>query len=144
MGVGPDPGLIIMRVMTWNVHGANKESQVWRLLLEFRPDIVLLQEVQGIPEEISEEMAILSRVAIYKTGRPQRFSTAVLVDGKIIEEIKLKSEYDWVNDELSFFHGNFIACKVVLQNNERLNVVSVYSPAWPVNEERLKGIDVSA
>lgn len=133
-----------MRVMTWNVHGANKESQVWRLLLELKPDVALLQEVRGVPEQIQEEMAILSKVAVYKTGGPQRFSTAVLADGKIIQEINLKSEYAWVNNELSFFKGNFIACEVVLQNNERLNVVSVYSPAWPVDKDRLRGLDVSA
>ncbi len=133
-----------MRVITWNVNGANKESQVWRLFLEFKPDIALLQEIGGMPEVITEEMGILSRVAIRKTGDPQRFSTAVLVHGRIVEEINLESEYGWVNDELSFFHGNFIACEVVLHSHERLQVVSVYSPAWRVNEERLRGIDVSA
>ncbi len=132
-----------MRVMTWNVNGANRESQVWPLLLELNPDIALLQEVRGMPEEVSEEAAILSKVAIYKTGRPQRFSTAVLVNGSIVEEINLRSEYEWVNDELSFFKGNFVACEVALENEERLNVVSVYSPAWPVDKERLKGTDVS-
>lgn len=132
-----------MRAITWNIHGADKESLVWKLLFELQPDLVLLQEVRSIPDKVKRVFDVLSRVAIYKTGRPQRFSTAVLVKGKIINEISLKSEYEWVNHELEFFKGNFISCTVLPQNQEPLNVVSVYSPAWPVDKDRLKGIDVS-
>jgi len=132
-----------MKVITWNLHGANKESLVWQLLLEWEPDIVLLQEVGSMPDKIKESFDVLTKIAIYKTGRPQRFSTAVLVKGKIIKEINLKSNYEWVNVELNFFKGNFIACTAELQNHEKFNVVSVYSPAWPVDKNRIKGIDVS-
>ena len=131
-----------MRIVTWNIHGASKESLVWKLLLDLQPEIVLLQEVGSIPEEIKDTFNILSRVAIYKTGRPQRFSTAVLVKGDIVNEINLRSEYDWVNRELEFLKGNFISCTVHPLNQESVNVVSVYSPAWPVNKDRLKGIDI--
>jgi len=34
-----------MRMITWNVHGAKRESGVWKLLLELQPDLILLQEV---------------------------------------------------------------------------------------------------
>ena len=132
-----------MRIITWNLHGANKDSGVWKILLELEPDILLLQEVGSVPDKIRKSFDVLSKVAIYKTGRPQRFNTAVLVKGKIIEEINLKSNYEWVNNELNFFKGNFIACKVELQNHKKLNVVSVYSPAWPVDKNRIKKIDVS-
>ncbi len=132
-----------MRVITWNLHGAKKDSPVWQLLLELNPDIVLLQEAIGIPEKIYELFDVLSKVAIYKTGRAQRFSTVVLVKGKILREIILKSEHEWVNKELEFFMGNFIACEVEFINCEKFNVISVYSPAWPVNKDRLKGIDTS-
>lgn len=132
-----------MRVITWNLRRANKGNPVWQLLLELKPDIVLLQEVGNMPEKIGEEFDILSKVAISKTGRPQRFHTAVLVKGRIIKEINLKSEYEWVNDELEFFRGNFIACKVELHNNKKFNVVSIYSPPWPVDKNRLIKIDVS-
>lgn len=131
-----------MRVITWNVHGANEDSPVWKLLLDLQPDIVLLQEIGSIPEEILNVFEVLSRPAVGKTGRPQRFSTGVLLKGRIIEEIKLSSEYEWVNKELGFFRGNFISCLVQPKNCEPIYVVSVYSPAWPVNEERLRGIDV--
>lgn len=132
-----------MRVITWNIHRASQQSPVWKLLSELKPDIVLLQEVGSIPEEIKKIYKILSRVAITKAVTPQKFSTAILVKGNIIKEVTLKSKYDWVNKELEFFKGNFISCAVHLQNQEPVNIVSVYSPAWPVSKKRLKGIDVT-
>lgn len=132
-----------MRVITWNMKWATKTSAAWKILTNFNPDIVLLQEVGSIPAEIKKGFDILSKVAVKKTGTPQKFSTVVLVKGRIIKEIPLKSEYGWVNKELEFFKGNFISCVVRLQNQEQINVVSVYSPAWPINKARLKGIDVS-
>jgi len=66
-----------MRVITWNVRGANKESEVWKLLLELEPDIALLQEVGSVSGHVLDVFDVLSRTAIYKTGAPQRFSTAV-------------------------------------------------------------------
>jgi exonuclease III len=132
-----------MKVITWNLRRASKENPVWDLILKLKPDIVLLQEVGSIPAEITSVFDVLSRVATNKTGDPQKFRTAVLVKGKIIQEINLKSEFDWVNKELEFFKGNFIACNIQLENKENFNVVSVYSPAWTVGKDRLKGIDVS-
>ena len=78
-----------MRVMTWNIHGANENSGVWGFLLDSQPDIVLLQEVGGIPEEIYKFFNVLLKTAITKTGKAQRFSTAVMVKGKIINEINV-------------------------------------------------------
>lgn len=132
-----------MRVITWNLHGAKKTSEVWQIILNLKPDIALLQEVGSIPEEINNQYDIFSKIAIYKTGKPQRFSTAVLVKGRVIQEIKLEATHGWVNKELDFFKGNFIACKVELKSNQQFNVVSVYSPAWPVDKNRIKDIDVS-
>jgi len=108
-----------------------------------KPDIALLQEVGNIPEEINNQYDVFSKVAIYRTGKSQRFSTAVSVKGKIIKEIKLESTHEWVNKELEFFKGNFIACKVDLPSHRQYNVVSVHSPAWPVAKNRIKDIDVS-
>jgi exonuclease III len=132
-----------MKVLTWNIHGANKNSFAWELLLDLQPDIILLQEVGNIPEEIYKCFDVLLKTAIYKTGKPQKFSTAVLVKGKIIKEILLSSEHEWVNSELELFKGNFISCSVQIVNQKPMNVISVYSPAWPVDKNRLSGIDVS-
>ncbi len=131
-----------MRVITWNVHGANNESPVWGLLLDLQPDIALLQEIGNIPKEITDAFEVLSKLAVSKTGRPQRFSTGVLVKGQILEEITLTSEHQWVNRELGgFYKGNLVSCLVQPTNSKHLNIVSVYSPAWPVDKERLRGIN---
>lgn len=133
-----------MRTITWNLKGAKETSEVWQIILKLKPDIALLQEVGSIPKEVNEKFDVCSKPAIYKTGKPQRFSTVVLVNGKVTEEINLRSKQEWVNNELEFFRGNFIACKVKLYSSETtFNVVSVYSPAWPVDRDRIRGIDVS-
>jgi len=132
-----------MRIITWNIHGANEKSNVWNFLSGLDADIIMLQEVVNMPQEIIDKYNVLSRVAIYKTGKPQRFSTAVLSKGKITNDIILSSDYDWVNRELDFFKGNFIGCTTQCPNQDKLNIISVYSPAWPVNKDRLQGIDVS-
>jgi len=132
-----------MRVITWNIHGAKFESLVWEFLLEMNPDIILLQEVGSIPQKIESIYDIFSRAAINKTGKPQKFNTAVLTKGKILREIPLSSEFEWVNRELDFIKGNLISCLIQLPNQETMNAVSVYSPAWPVDKVRLSGIDVS-
>ena len=97
-----------MRIITWNAHGAKRDSPLWDELSELSPDIALLQEVGDIPERITDTFDHRLIQAISKTGRPQRFSTAVLINGKIIEEIARSSEHDWVERELQLFKGNFI------------------------------------
>lgn len=136
-----------MKIITWNVKSSNKKRMdTWNIILNEEPDLILLQELGiTLPKEIEDKYEILKRNAIYKNGNPQRFSTAVLINkqkGKIINEIKLESDYEWINKELEFFKGNFIACKVQISNQE-YNVVSVYSPAWPVDKKNYDEIDVS-
>lgn len=133
-----------MRIVTWNINGANKKSLVWDLILELKPDLVFLQEVGNIPESVEGEFNIISCRAVTKRGTPQKFSTVILVKGKVIKEINLRSEHEWINRELEFFKGNFVSSQVKLNNSEILNVVSVYSPHWPVDKLRLEGVDTSS
>lgn len=72
---------------------------------------------------------------------PQRFSTAILVRGTIDAPIKLSSRWDWVNQELEYFRGNLVAYHVKIRDRE-YRVLSAYSPAWPVEAGRLRGINV--
>jgi len=132
-----------MRIITWNVRKAYKDSPVWDLVLKMKPDIALLQEVGSMPETVKSKFSILSKKATTKTGKPQIFSTAVLVKGKIIEQDLLKSDIKWVNLELDFFKGNLVSYKVQLKNRKIFNVVSVHSPAWAINPTRLKGCDLT-
>lgn len=132
-----------MKIITWNVHRAGKQSAVWGVLQDLNPDVALLQEVGEVPGHISKTFDIAARHATHKTGKPQKFSTAVLIRGKILEEIQLSSEHPWVNREIEFFRGNLMSCRVQPKDQLPLVVVSVYSPAWAVGRERLKNVDVS-
>jgi len=128
-----------MKVCTWNVNKATKmpnREGVWKYLLEVDADIVFLQEVNSIPSYIADQYTILKRKAITKNDTLQNFSTAILVKGSIKEEIELKSEYKWVNEELKRFNGNLISAKVVLDTGYEVNVLSVYSPAWFIDKSR--------
>jgi hypothetical protein len=87
---------------------ATKISPAWKILKKVNPDIALLQEVMEIPQEIQAEYSILSKTAIYKTGKNQKFKTVVMVKGEILKEISLSAEYDRVNKELEFFKGNIV------------------------------------
>jgi exonuclease III len=97
-----------MKIITWNVHRAQTDSAIWDTILDLFPDVVLLQEVGGFPAQLGNSFDIVSRPAICSTGKPQRFSTAILVRGEILEELALSSEYAWVNRELEFLKGNLI------------------------------------
>lgn len=134
-----------MRAITWNIHGAQKDSLVWKWLLDKQPDVVLLQEIGSISDEVLSVFKDTTEPAINKKGKQQRFSTGILVKGEIIEEINLFSEYKCENKELKdFLKGNFIGYVVQPKNYGPLHIVSVYSPAWSVNKNWLQGIDVSA
>jgi exonuclease III len=79
-----------------------------------------------------------------KAGTPQRFSTAILVKGQIGPPVPLVGPSQWVEAELRLFAGNLVAHQVMPDLGPSMNVVSVYSPAWPVDRTRLKGVDVTS
>lgn len=126
--------------MTWNVHRATAASACWTYLEDLNPDIALLQEVGGIPRAVSDRWRCIALSPVTKAGRRQRFSTAVLVKGQKVEPLRLTAAEPWVQAELTRFAGNLVASRVSL-DGELLNVVSVYSPAWPVDRARIVGLD---
>jgi exonuclease III len=132
-----------LKVVCWNVKRAKKEKDIlWNKILSFDADILLLQEVISFPQQILDLYKIQERKATKKNGSDQLFSTALLVKAEICYEIKLFSKHDWVNKELDFFKGNLIAFKIRFKDIY-LNVVSIYSPAWEINRDRLRGVDIS-
>jgi exonuclease III len=131
-----------MRICSWNVRRASRKSSVWNYLSEMDPDIALLQEVGSIPESLAARYRAVSRHPITKNGTPQRFKTAILARGDLTEAIQLNSNWGWVNSELERYSGNILAHGVVVGGKE-YSVVSAYSPAWPIDPQRLKGIDVT-
>jgi exonuclease III len=133
-----------MRICTWNVRHASKDSNdLWDYFLEIDADVALLQEVGTIPPSVASRYSHLQRKALRKNGQPQTFSTAVLVRGSIDEQIIFSTSWDWVNEELQRFEGNLVSAVITLPSGKSFRVLSVYSPAWPIDRQRLKGIDVS-
>ncbi len=133
-----------MRVCVWNVRRATSASPVWQLLTQLAPDIALLQEVISLPDTLTAQYRCVLRRAAGKTGRPQRFGTAILARGELAEPIPLVSQWAWVNEELGRFSGNLVAHTVTLSEGRTYRVMSIYSPAWPVDRSRLVGVDVQA
>jgi len=133
-----------IKALSWNVRRAKRESLVWDVISQISPDIITLQEVITIPNSIKDCYSIYLRKATSKNGNKQIFSTAIFVKGEITKEMQLFSEFEWVNRELEYFEGNLLSCEVGKEGLFPINVVSVYSPAWPVDNQRLKNIDVSS
>jgi len=109
--------------------------------MQKNPDIMLLQEVWEIPELILNKYNIIQKRPLTKYNTPQRFQTAVLSKYKIDWEIEFVSTYDWVNKEIKHFAPNLLWCKILLEDKTVLHAVSVYSPAWPIDKNRLENID---
>lgn len=131
------------RVVTWNCRRATTRSAVWDCLLELAPDVALLQEVNGIPEHLRTRFACHGHRATGRTGSPQRFSTVLLVRGRVGEAVGLSAPAAWIEAELRRFEGNLVARQLLPDNGPPLKAVSVYSPAWPIDRGRLSGIDVT-
>ena len=133
----------MINILTWNMRRSSPASQSWDIIRKVSPDVCLLQEVGGIPKDISDEYKILQQHAINKKGYLQKFSTVIL-SKQPIEQFRLKSSIEWVNSQLEFFSGNFL-CGSININGYKINLISVYSPAWIINtenipQEDLKGI----
>ena len=121
----------MINVLTWNMRRSSADSQSWGIIRKISPDVCLLQEVSGIPKDILVDYKILQQNAINKNGAPQKFSTVIL-SKEPIEQFRLKSTIEWVSKQLDFFSGNFLCGSINIDGN-KINLISVYSPAWIVN-----------
>ncbi len=131
------------RIVAWNCRRAALKSGAWDYLLELDPDVALLQEVGAVPPRVSDVYTSAEATPVTRTGRPQRFRTAVLVRGEIAGDVELPAPSGWVARELAFFMGNFVAKRVTLRNGLDLKVISAHSPAFPIDWSRLKGVDTT-
>jgi exonuclease III len=133
-----------LRIITWNCRRANARSALWAYFTELDPDVALLQEVMGVPVSVLARYSSQMERAMGKAGTPQKFTTAILVKGSIGSPVPLRASNDWVEAELRLFAGNLVARHITPDSSPPMRVVSVYSPAWPVDRARLKGVDVSS
>jgi exonuclease III len=133
-----------MRVVSWNIHraaGTGPEQGAWAYLAVLDADVVLLQEVGYIPGSFRDQYIVLHQLAIGKTGRPQRFGSALLVREGPLTEIALMAPLTWVNDELARLGGFVLAGQANVLGAETV-VISVHSPHWFLDRSRLSLVDV--
>jgi hypothetical protein len=127
-------------VLTWNMRRSSPDSHSWDIIRKLSPDVCLLQEVGGIPKDISDWYKILQEKATNKNGVPQKFSTVIL-SKEPIEQFRLKSSIEWVSKQLDFFSGNFLCGSTNIDGN-KINLISVYSPAWIVNPDNINHSEI--
>jgi len=132
-----------VRIISWNCKRAKADDPIWDYLLALSPDIALLQEVIGLPSRIADNFETLTARAITKQGKPQKFSTAVITRGSILGKISMSGSQQWINDEMQRYEGNIVACTLQFSGERAINVVSAYSPAWPIDSATRHGVDVS-
>ena len=117
-----------MKVVSWNMH--NRDDG-WPLLRDLEPDIALIQEVRTVPDDVAGSNQIVRRHAMRRSGQPQNFSTAILVNGSVDHELELSSPWPWVDTQLDKFAGNFVGASTKI-SDLKINVLSAYSPAWRI------------
>ena len=130
--------------IAWNYLRAKADSKVWDYFLELQPDVALLQEVGTIPAKVLDQFASYQQHAAWKNGAQLRFSTAVLVNGQIGDPIKLTGLSQWADAEMERFAGNLICRELILKDGLILKSISVYNPAYGIDQKRLEGIDISS
>jgi len=130
-----------MRVLTWNMFNvspspwAKSSAKKWESLRKMSPDVAMLQEVNGVPDTISERYHVEYVRATWRDGSKAKFGTVVLAkksDWTIGSEVTWKSEHDWVNRIRERFPGWLVGRQVENGSGDRYMAVSVYSPAWPL------------
>jgi exonuclease III len=133
-----------MRVLTWNVNRANRTRACWEYLAAQSPDIAFIQEVSEVPDWVNAPFAGRFETPITKDGREQRFRNAMLVRGDLLSSIPLQASREWITEELKRFRGNVFANRVRLTSGLHVNLVLVYSPAWPVATAHLPPDEANA
>jgi exonuclease III len=132
-----------MRIVTWNCRRSTKEKDIWKHLKELSPDIMLLQEVSSFPNWIENNYIYKYEKSSTKNSTKQRFGNLLAHNGGNIQEIELTTELAWVNKEIKKFKGNLLSYSIKLNSNT-LNLISVYSPAWPLNSNLLNQEQISS
>lgn len=128
-----------LKLITWNTRRIYSNNiEFWNYFNEINPDIALLQEVKELP--LLNEYTSYSVFPLTRHDTLQRFQTVILLKGRILEDIDLKTDKEWVNQLLDKYKGNIVAKKVLVKEKE-INLINVYSPAWPIQVS--PDIDVS-
>ena len=121
----------LMKILTWNVNRATESrTGVWEMVRRENADIVLLQEVNSLPDSILSQYRCHQIRPRYFNGSNAPFSSAVLSKGSIDAATSLKSDLEWIEKINKEQCGWIIGCEVTLCSGERFQVVTVHSPAF--------------
>lgn len=122
-----------MRALSWNVRGASADSlDVWGALKVLNPDVALLQEVAGVPDDLLKTHRFIGFHAATKNGGKQRFKTGVLVHGGAVTSVRLTSDDRYLQEALDAYSGNIVHIRWERQSGEVWHLLSCHSPAWPL------------
>ena len=133
-----------MKILAWNVCRAGpRRPALWELIERENADIVLLQEVTRIPARILDIYQAHLLSPKFFEGECAKFSTAVLARGPIDATPFLESGPPWVNRINSRCRGWIVDCRTSTEAGERLRVVSVHLPAFPIPKARWANVDAS-
>lgn len=134
-----------MKLLTWNVNRAvESRTGLWEMVHREDADIILLQEVNRIPESILNQYQCHQIRPRYFDCKNALYSTAVLAKGSIDSAPYLKSELECVNKIHKEKCGWIVECKITLTSGERFVVVAVHVIPSPIPRTLLTDIDVSS
>ena len=119
------------RVVSWNLRRAKSTHPAWEILRELDADIILLQESGEIPDDLRQAYNVYQTRPKRKNGKDQAFSTATLAKGSITS-VPANSKRSWTEVYFENLKGNLQFLNVTLFSGATLNLVNVYSPAWPI------------
>lgn len=133
-----------MKVITWNVNRATESrTGLWEMVKHEDADIVLLQEVNRIPDSILSQYRCHQIWPCYFNGSNAPFSSAVLSKGSIDAAPNLKSDLEWIDKIYKEQYGWIVGCEVTFCSGERFQVVTVHSPAFYIPRNLWIDRDVS-
>lgn len=121
-----------MRVVSWNLRKASANSGAWDLLLELDPDIALIQDARSMPETIRANYSIARDQTAYSPRSKDWSATAILSKGDIGPFRPLPAPTEWMRAALAEWRECFTTRNITLDSGVWLNVMSVYSYAFPV------------
>ena len=132
-----------LKVLTWNVNRASESrTSLWEAVRREEADIVLLQEVRGVPADLQSSYNCRMVRPRYFVGGDAPFATAILSRWEMDTRPFLTSQLGWVNDIQTQHHGWILESEVTTGLGTTLRVVSVHSPAGRIPKERLQGAQV--
>jgi len=127
-----------VKILVWNLRRGNKKSESWKIILNYSPDVCLLQEVSSIHESISEVYQVLEKYSTNKNLEQQKFKSVSLIKKDHKYSI---SNFSFSNPTIeniyNHFKGNLIGFKC-----NGYSFINIYSPPWGVPESLFKWSDV--